>query len=582
MRSVKLDGEWGYWELSGGSSRISGKYGRRIAVVPLAFIFPDRQERIEKLLDIARVNDYAPGSEWFEAMETYRSDGWIMLRRAIDKEPGMSQVLDRWATWRYDLDRVTDAELAWMVFERIRKEADQRQYYLTSDIAGRAVELLTPKLDADRLVRLARTIIRSTRLYSWDSWQMNGRVQFGMSYNPVGSQTGTGHITGYWAGGRGDQRLSPGDYAVAHAVWILDEQLDTGNDTQPDIVERELVPIFVARNYDDIALLQIAAQIGGPVLERYLLRQNWRAGPEDLPWGHQIRIGGSPANGWLYLLANLPSPMGRQFRQENHYRLMEMADRLNERTFLSLGERGLEFLFLDLDLGSNSLAMKYWPRFKEAAAHERHDALSLQYQYLVRMEPLPTVDMYGQCWKEFRGGETEFHGALGNLAKSSVPYHKRQEIHAALADQIQRDVRNIEAPYQPDEQSMRRNLLIHLEEKLLPITDAARAPDLFAELQAGSSRYKPENVAAWLAHGAPAHPLVGMLADANAPSLRLLVMGALREHPTPASQAILQKLLRDDDEQVRRAAEAVATALAALKETPATQFADKERGPAMP
>jgi hypothetical protein len=411
-----------------------------------------------------------------------------------------------------------------------------------------------------------------------------------MSRNPGGVQTGADRTTGYWVGGRGDQRLSPGDYAVAHAIWMLDEELDARDDTQPNIVERELVPAFIARNYDNIALLRIAAQIGGPAIERYLLRQDWRADPEDLPWKQEMRIGGSLVNGWLYLLANLPSPAGRQFRQEKQPRLMEMADRLSEHLFVSLSDHGLEFLFLDLDLGPNSLALGYWPRFKEAANRQKHDALSLQYQYLVRMEPLSTVDMYVQCWKEFRGDPkgrgdpTEFREALDCLAKSRVPYRKRQEIHAALADQIQRDVGNVEATLGPDERNLRRYLpvhrfqLVHLEEILLPITDEARAPDLLAELRAGSSRYQPEYVATWLAHGAPAHRLVRMLAEANEPSLRLLVMGALREHPTPANRAILQKLLHDNDEQVRKAAGAGAAELTASKEIPVVQLADKGTG----
>ena len=535
-------------------------------------------------MNLARLNDYAPGSEWFEAMETYRSDGWIALRRAMDKEPGLAQVLDRWATWRYGLEQVTDTKAAWTVFERIRQEADQQQYYLTADIAGRAVELLTPKLDPDQLVRLARSIVRSTRLYSWSSWQMNSRGQFGMNASPWGLPTGAEeYVTGYMAGGRGEQRLAPGDYAVAHAVWMLAQELEAQDDTQPNIVERELVPPFLARHYHNLVLLRLAAQIGGPALDQYLLRQNWQAAPEDLPWGEKDRPNAvGEVNGWLYLLANLRSPTGRQFRQDNQPRLMEMADRLTQHMFSWSWDRSLQFLFLDLEAGPSSLARRYWPRFQEAATREKHDALSLQYQYLLRMEPLSTVDMYVQCWKESRGDPGQFDEALDNFTKSSVPYHKRERIYEALADYIEGDVRNVEAAYEPNEQKLRRDLLGHLGEKLRPITDEARARDLFIEIQAGSPKYLPANVAAWLTHSAPGHPLVRLLANAKEPSLRLLVMGALREYPTPANRAILQKLLQDNDEQVRTAAQAVAAALTTLKETPAAHLADKERRPATP
>ncbi len=576
---VKLGDEWGYWQIHDGSGSVGGQYGRRTTVVPLGFLFPARQERIETLLDLARLNDYSPDEQWFETIETCRSDGWIAVRQVMDEEPRMSEVLDGWAAWKYDLDAATDSASAWEVFERIRAEANQRQYYMTSDIAGRAVELLAPRLNPDRLVRLTRNVIRSTRLYSWDGWQMNGRLQFGMSYSPRGLRAGADYITGYSAGGRGDERLSPGDYAVAHAVWMLDEALDARDDIQPNIVERELVPAFIARNYDNVTLLRIAARIGGPAIERYLLRQDWQADLEDLPWKERLRpaVGGE-VNGWLYLLANLRSPVGRQFRQKNQHALLEMADRLTQHITAFSWERGLDFLFLDLDHGSTSLAMRYWPRFKEVTARETHYALSPQFEYLVRMEPLSTVEMYVQCWKEFRGDEPEFQQALRVFEKMPIPYSKRRAIYDGLVEYIRKDISNVTAAV-PTRQDRRDRLISYLTSSLVPITDEARAEDLLAELRAGSSKYTPENVAEWLANGAPMHPLVGMLADAGEPSLRLLVMGALREHPTPANRVILQKLLHDDNEQVRQAAQAVAAELAILKEMPVTELADKEMGP---
>ena len=66
-----------------------------------------------------------------------------------------------------------------------------------------------------------------------------------------------------------------------------------------------------------------------------------------------------------------------------------------------------------------------------------------------------------------------------------------------------------------------------------------------------------------------------MLADANEPQLRLLVMGALREHPTPGNRAILERLLHDTNEQVREAARSVSSELEALKELPTRPLAGK-------
>lgn len=109
---VKLGDEWGYWQIHRGITSVGEGYRLRGEVVALPIMFPTREERIETLLDIARLNDYSPDVKWFEAMETYRSDGWFAVRQAMDKEPRMAEVLNRWAAWKYDLDAATDPKSA--------------------------------------------------------------------------------------------------------------------------------------------------------------------------------------------------------------------------------------------------------------------------------------------------------------------------------------------------------------------------------------------------------------------------------------------------------------------------------------
>jgi hypothetical protein len=68
----------------------------------------------------------------------------------------------------------------------------------------------------------------------------------------------------------------------------------------------------------------------------------------------------------------------------------------------------------------------------------------------------------------------------------------------------------------------------------------------------------------WLAHTQPDSLLVAMLAKADKPELRLMVMDALRECPIPENQAFLEKLLEDPDTAVRTAAEKVSQQLMKL------------------
>ena len=50
--------------------------------------------------------------------------------------------------------------------------------------------------------------------------------------------------------------------------------------------------------------------------------------------------------------------------------------------------------------------------------------------------------------------------------------------------------------------------------------------------------------------------------------LRVLVMGAIREHPTPENRGLLDKLLNDSDDEVRAAAEKIADELKAFGRKP--------------
>ena len=52
-------------------------------------------------------------------------------------------------------------------------------------------------------------------------------------------------------------------------------------------------------------------------------------------------------------------------------------------------------------------------------------------------------------------------------------------------------------------------------------------------------------------------------------------MGAIREHPTPANRALLDKLLNDTDDQVRAAAERTAEQLKAFDQMPLAKLVSK-------
>jgi len=491
---VKLGGEWGYATGGSGSSGGGGgRYDRRSANVHFGFTFLERQKRIEKLLDVARAYDYEPGGDWFEAIETYNSDGWIAVRQAMDTEPEILKLLDAWARWRYDLDEVSDEKSAWAKFEQTCDDVDQRQYYRSSDVAGRAVELLAAKLGPERLVERAGRLLRRTGMLSWLTWKMNGRVQFGYTNLPEGIKTGaTGRHS--WRGIGGGRRTLPiRAYAVAHAVWRLHELLHAEDPNGVNIVQEKVVT-------------------------------------EAIRWH--------------------PHNMGLRHREDV--------------------EDGLSLLFGDLEAGSGSLACEYWPRFAEYArtGSRIHESLQIQWEYLLEMEPVSTVDMYLEAWA---ASVTYTNAGFAIMMLERLPDEKRHAVARALLDYV-------ETNGAPGAERQRDDVVGRIK----PYVEAGDKEqrlvrEILEDIKGEEKRYTREHVREWLTEGKPGHPLVGVLASQSDPELRVLVMGAVVSHPTPGNREILGRLLDDPDDDVREAAEEARAKVEELKNMPPAELAHMGR-----
>ena len=64
-----------------------------------------------------------------------------------------------------------------------------------------------------------------------------------------------------------------------------------------------------------------------------------------------------------------------------------------------------------------------------------------------------------------------------------------------------------------------------------------------------------------------------MLAKADQPELRLMVIGALQQYPVPRHQELLEELLKDPDTSVRAAAEKASAGLRKLAARNPDEFA---------
>jgi hypothetical protein len=555
---IRFGDEWGYSRgKSGGGG--GGRYIYHTNTTISSVRFPQRERRLEMLLDRARLANYRPPDDWFDAIESFGEDAVIAMRRLSATEIQMEEILAQWAYRRYQLGQVADQASAWRTFETICAEADNQGFYSTVSIAGKAVELLCPRLNPETLAKRAIKIIRSVNSYGWNHWYLGGKPHFGYADRARGLRTGARRTTGAWRGG-GPDSLPMHAYVVAHAVWKMDEYLDTQDPQLENVIERKVVPAFLAENYDDINLVMLTNAIGSEALDCYLLRRDWRADAKRIPWDHQFHVQGSEVNGWLYLLSILDSPGGESFRQEHAHRIREMADGVTARVD---AVEELAFLFVDLDKGEKSLACQYWPRFKTLSRRRKRDAIVMQYEYLLRMEPVSTADMYVEAFSELPGDYSRVSGAFKGL--KALPDSKRELVTLALRRAVEEDSSHVTGWSGSDPHGARDFLLRDLN---AVVSKRMLAERVLKDLHLAMPNAKPEGVKDWLANAEPGHPLMPMLGQDADPALRVLVLDAIKTHPTPANREILQTLLKDDDEQVRGQAEDTGAALSALAELP--------------
>ena len=553
---VKLGEEQGFGDFGRFGGNRGGPYWQ-VYEFDIPAIFPERRERLERLLDKARLANYIVDHEWYQAMESYGSDGWDTLRKAAQSEPDLEKIMDACAVQRYELHQVTDADSAWTVFQQICDQADTNWEYSTTSAAGKAVELLVPNLDPERLINHAKRLIRQRKPYGYETQIEYG--QFAFSY---------GRNARFY----GEKYYPPSAYVVAHAIWKLHQWLDEKNHGQPNLVEVGIVPDLICwyGESPNSPALQISTAFGGPVIDNFLLRHNWRLNGSTLPWSERWREHGNEVNGWLYLLAYLQDEAGKTFRKENMQRMTLLADELLSRPWMP-GSDLPAFLFDDLKSGNASLAVQYWPRYQSICHIQEYDSLRAQWKYLVKMDTLSTVQMYLDAWRNYTYDFSWKTQALKEL--DPLPSPKRQAVIDALLQELR------EHPTPANNWSGSVNgwhdyLMARLEDHA---SDDYITNKIIGQLQHDSSAQYLKMISPWLEHTTrPDHPLIPMLAKADNPMLRLAVMGALKFHPTPENRLILDRLRQDPDALVRTAAEKVWMELKTLRESSSMSFASRE------
>ncbi len=389
------------------------------------------------------------------------------------------------------------------------------------------MELLVGHLDAQQVVERALDRLGAVQ-HLIINYGHNGRDDGFFAVVPDDSEGGSAYIPA-------------SDYVLAHAVWLLDRHLDKHASPYDDnIVERRIVPaILRLRRWHS---LPFSVPLGGSVVQDFLLRQDWRTEPSDLEYGDVESLSGAKVNRWLYWLCQLREPEARRWQHRHQHLLMDIADEVGGSDVL-----GLSFMFDDHLEGFLSLAEAYWPRFKRAVAGSRGRDLRAMGEYLVKMGSAASEQMYIEAMHEQR--DDPFWHAFDHT--DLLPAEKQIAVWNAMRREVMDNSERLAALLDDrDAASFRRQALRVIEGNLMLAGDPQAIERRVADIVADPGRQRH----GWLVEDHADHPLVARLAVDESPAVRLLVIDALREHPSPRNRALVAKLREDPDEAVRAAA----------------------------
>lgn len=549
---IRYASEEGYQGRGGGGSSESGQFVNRYSCSIEVFL-PELEKRWEKLLDIARVRHYQPDAGWFDSVETYGRYGWRKLREVSKTEPEFVGILDMWINRRYNLDSVINKSSALAAFNMILNEADKECEYSTTSISGMAIGRIFSYIDYESFLTEEIGKLSDIKCSSLRMWKENGITQIAV-IGPNRKKNIGNVESGPW--------LLPSDGVLCHVIWLWDQYLDSLDESEDNDIEKQIVPFLVLkmRKRVDERWLSVAIEIGGNSSYSFFYKQPWWKDLEEegmSEFGNTIWLGGKEVNAWLYGLSQIRAPEGKKFRSQHRIELLDLAGIIDkaEITRTSWDPR-LDFLFEDMSRGRESLAYTYWPSFSSRSDNILGDPAA-EWHYLVQMEPLPTVEMYVDCWRRVKEDSRVPEKGLNELKILG------QEKRKAIIRGVLADLDEVNDRY----------LICKLGDTLN--TPEEEATEILQEMKSPPKPpvYRPENIALWLEHTEPTHPLVSLLAKDSDPKFRLLVMGALRAQPVPENVALLNTLLSDPDPSVATAAKVVREYLDKLAATSPMEFA---------
>ena len=323
--------------------------------------FEEWPTQIKQLIDRARLENYEPSADWYDAFLSFETHGWNQLKELAKKEPELSGVMDGCAKRRYGIHDKMDAQQAWDVLGQIVDEAIAAGEYDTMSCMGRAVELFAAHLDPQQLASglLAVPDERWPRISSEANQPRP------------------------WFFRDADDNDSTALKPLFHAAWHIDYMLHQQNPDEYNIIETAIGDALFVRSSpqrtpralaEEFAIPKLLDRLGSldplersrarnaylefskfappvfgsPLADEYVRRQ---AQPEGaaaitkalgnnhilstlatrsglaLPAGETVELGSARIDSWYRELIFLDSPLGREFRRTHRQELLELAMR---------------------------------------------------------------------------------------------------------------------------------------------------------------------------------------------------------------------------------------------------------------
>ena len=559
------------------------------------------------------VDSDGPSEAWcrkFKTLLTSRG-GANVLNSLLSKAPEFLPTVHRYWDQQYNVDREMDSQQAWKTLERLAATplddlSTLRYRYV--------VESVAPHLDSDQLI---------DRIVNTDRWL----------WPHIPGLTRQDEMTFNWRALPESTELKP---FVASAWWLNHQQDEVAPDKYNQFGNR-IGRITFQRDQAELQLdfhKHCGLFCTGRDFDEYLRRRNyWKLGPDR-------ELGNTTIKRAEYRRIFLDSKGSREWRRDHRNRLLELARQSikpiatvskprsksnskkqpeialgEDANFLNFGrfldtwseQSHFELLFLDPPTRQQpSLGFEFWPEFDaavEKAEHiHGHAKLSLRWQYLAKIWPESSVEMFVECYMKSAPNWRQvcllgcYFDHVG--LPRTIPLEAQSEILQAIKKRVLASGEPFAKGVHLDlYASFTRNEIESIDTAIAWIDSPASA-DAFVKVLAAYQTYhdRPSRKAIRFDSSTFRHQYdhwriynyyqpkvmawrdrwlsldcVTALAKHKDPQRRLVAIGVIRYRPIPAFTKLLETLRQDSNEEVRVEAQELAAFVDELRKKSAAK-----------